>query len=52
MNPKIEEDEKEIIFEEYYQNFVTNCIIFKNLLSEQFFEGFNKEKLLNVNSIL
>ena len=48
LNPNIEEDEKEYLFEQYYQNFVNNLLVFKNLIKEHFFESFDVERLIFV----
>ena len=52
LNPHIEEDEKEFLFEQYYQNFVNNLIMFKNLILEHFFESFDVDRLIFVGQTM
>lgn len=52
LNPHIEENEKEFLFEQYYQNFINGLIIFKNLLKENYFESLDEEKLVTIASLM
>lgn len=52
LNPNIEENEKEFLFEQYYQNFINNLIIFKNLIKDRFFESFDEERLIEVATLM
>ena len=52
LNPIVEENEKEFLFEQYYQNFITHLTIFKNLIKERYFESFHEEKLQQVAQLM
>lgn len=52
LNPNIEEDEKEFLFEQYYENFINNMLVFKNLIKDNFFESFDVERLIFVGQTM
>ncbi len=41
LNPLVVEDDKEMKFEEYYQNLLTHMGIFQNLIENNYFKSFH-----------